>query len=50
MVDGKWLYEKLPCPPLDIFQDDNVRKVHEAENCYIVCIGTAIVDDKLYTE
>jgi hypothetical protein len=46
---GEWLSSKLPLPPFDVFQDDNLRKSEEAQSLYTAINIKSIVDDENYT-
>lgn len=47
---GEWLSSKLPSPPFDVFQGDNLRKSQEAQNVFIASNIKSILNDELYTE
>jgi len=47
---GTWLSSKLPTPPFDVFQGDNLRKSEEAKSLFIAMNIKSILKDENYTK
>ena len=47
---SKWLSTKLEPPSFDVFQNDNVRKANEAQQCYVATNIMKILKDENYSE